>query len=292
MKRTLLMTPLLLATMASFGAHAADTGRLSRLGSGSGLLGVNTDSNRTALFARNRESTSSGFAARLNRDTSGSRSLSADRSSSRPLLAGLSRSDAGDRSLADRLPKISSSRDSGDGKFSQTLTIDGNNASLAISNGVERSGQTLSERLRQIGSGETRSLDSGLKLTSSVKVTTSRDSGGDNNALGLGRERSSDRSYEQSSTLNLGREGSATPARDGNKSSRDVTRTISSSNTFSSSLDRSVAPLTDAGETRNTSRAIDTRYGFKYSAGSQREGLTVTDRQRSFEPNFKIESDG
>lgn len=292
MKRTLLMTPLLLATMASFGAHAAASGGQLRLGSGSGLLGVNTDGNRSALFTRNRESTSSGLAALGNRDTSGGRSLSADRSGSRPLLAGLSRSDAGKGSLADRLPTISSSRDSGDGKFSQTLSIDGNNASLAISNGVERSGQTLRERLQQIGSGETRSLDSGLKLTSSVKLTTSRDSGGDNNALGLGRERSTDRSYEQSSTLNLQREGSATPARDGNKSSRDVTRTVSSSNSIGSSLDRSVAPLTDSGETRTTSRASDTRYGFKYSAGSQREGLTVTDRKRSFEPNFKIESDG
>lgn len=46
MNRKLLLTPLLLATMASFVSHAADADGMSRFGSGSrgsGLLGVTPD---------------------------------------------------------------------------------------------------------------------------------------------------------------------------------------------------------------------------------------------------------
>jgi hypothetical protein len=288
MNRKLLLTPLLLATMASFGANAADAGSSSRFSSGSrstGLLGINADNgsaNRSLLNARSSNASNNGLTSLGNRDSSSNRSL----------LAGLNRSDSSSSSLGDRLPKITTSNDSGDGKLSRTLNVDGNNGNLSITNGVERSGQTLSERLQQSGDDSTQSLDRSLKLTSNVTASSSRDSGGDSNALGLGRERSSDRNYSQSSSLSIGRSGSATPASGDDKASRDVTRTITSDNQISSSLDRSVAPLTDSGETRNTSRSRDTRYGFKSSNGSQREGLTVTDRQRSFEPNFKTESDG
>jgi len=296
--RTNLIAPVVAAALATCPVHAATNNfsRGTQSTTRANLQTFNTRSARPDFASARADARDAAADARQNRlaDRSARFSDGFDNASSRDRipLAGLSRianAQSGDGS-ADRLPTVTSERETDDGKITRTVNVDGSNGgNLKLVTGVERSGPTLQELAADTDG--TRSLDSTLKLTSSVEGSGSRSSGGDNSATGIGRERSSDSEFSNTSALTVQRAGSATQATQDQTGSRNLQQAITSDNTASHKVNRTVAAATDTGEDRSTQRSRETRYGFTSTADSASEGLKVTARSRNFDPNFTSESD-